>query len=74
MKETAKQVTPTHPASLIPTHDGQPGRSIRRFEPQRPVRTVLVVVLDIDSQNLLQMPSSDNQEPVQAVGAGEEPS
>jgi hypothetical protein len=69
MKETAKQVTPTHPASLIPTHDGQPGRSLRRFEPQRPVRTVLVVVLDVDSQDLLQVASPDDQEPVKAVGA-----
>jgi hypothetical protein len=37
VKETAEQVTSTHPALLILTDDGQPGRWIRRFEPQRPV-------------------------------------
>jgi hypothetical protein len=52
-KETAEQVTSAHPARLV-FSDGQPGRWIRRLEPQRPVRTVLVVVLDIDSQDLLQ--------------------
>jgi hypothetical protein len=51
MKETAEQVTPTHPALLILTDDGHPSTSIRCFEPQRPVRTVLVVVLDVSSQD-----------------------
>jgi hypothetical protein len=74
-KETAEQVTSAHPACLVLSDDGQPGRWIRRLEPQRPMRTVLVVVLDIDSQDLRQMPSSDNQEPVQALGTdGADPS
>jgi hypothetical protein len=55
-KETAEQITSAHPACLVLSDDGQPGRWIRRLEPQRPVRTVAVVVLDIDSQDLFQMP------------------
>jgi hypothetical protein len=57
MKETAEQVTPTHPALLLLTDDGHPSKAIRRFESQDPVRTVLVVVVDIDSQDPLQMPT-----------------
>jgi hypothetical protein len=67
MKETAEQITSTHPALLLPTNCDHPSKSIRRLEPQRAVRTVLVVVLDTDSQDPLQMPSPDDQEPVKAV-------
>jgi hypothetical protein len=45
VEQTAEQVTSTHLARLVLTDDGQPGKWIRRLEPQRPVRTVLVVVL-----------------------------
>ncbi len=33
------------------------------------VRTVLVVMLYVDAQDLLQMPTPDDQQPVQALGA-----
>jgi hypothetical protein len=48
MQKTAKQVTSTHPALPILADNGQSGMGIWRHQPQRPVRTVLVVVLDID--------------------------
>jgi hypothetical protein len=48
MRETAKQATSTDPALLVLTDQGHPSKSILRFEPQRPVRTVLVVVLDVE--------------------------
>jgi hypothetical protein len=59
-----------HVALLIPTDDGQPGRSIGRIKPQRTMRTVLAVVLDVDAQDALQVPSPYDQQPVQALGAG----
>jgi hypothetical protein len=53
MQETAEQVTSEHPALLTLTNDGQSGGSVRRLKLERPVRTVPVVVLDIDPQDLL---------------------
>jgi hypothetical protein len=55
MQETAEQVTSAHLTSFILTDDGQSGGSVRRLKPERPVRTVPVVVLDADPQDLLQM-------------------
>jgi hypothetical protein len=52
------------PCPVAPTDCDHPSTSIRRLEPQRAVRTVLVAVLDIDSQDPLQMPSPDDREPV----------
>jgi hypothetical protein len=37
--------------------------------PERPVRTVGVVVLDIDPKDLLEVATADDQQPVQALGA-----
>jgi hypothetical protein len=51
----AQRSATKHPALWILTDDGHLSTSIQRFEPQRPVRTVLVVMLDIDSQDLLQV-------------------
>ena len=70
MKETAEQVTPTHPALMIFADDGHPNASIRSLEPQRPVRTGLVVMLDVDLQDLLQTPTPDDQEPSQGSQRG----
>jgi hypothetical protein len=53
-----------------PTHPGerQSNGWIRRLQPERPVRTVGVVVLDIDPQHLLEVAAPDDQQPVQALG------
>jgi hypothetical protein len=75
VEEPAEQVTSTHPALLILADNGQPGTGIWRRQPERPVWTVSVVVLDIDPKDLLQMAAPDDQQPVQALGAdGADPS
>jgi hypothetical protein len=59
-----------HSAALIVrTEDGQPGRPIRRLQHERPVGTVLVVMLDIDPKDPLQVATANDQEPVEALGA-----
>ena len=40
------------------------------LQPERSVRTVDVVVLDVDAKHLLQVAAPGDQEPVQALGAG----
>ncbi len=70
VEETAEQVASEHPAFLTLTDDGQLGGSVRRLELERPVWTVPVVVLDVDPKDLLQMAAPDEQQPIQALGAG----
>jgi hypothetical protein len=54
---------------LILATEGWFDGGIRRLQPERPVRTVDVVVLDIDPQDLLEVAAPDDQQPVQALGA-----
>jgi hypothetical protein len=42
---------------------------IRRLQPERPVSTVGVVVLDVDPKDLLEVAAPDDQQLVQALGA-----
>jgi len=49
-------------------YERQSGGWIRRLELQRPVRSVPVVVLDVDSQDLFQVPATHDEQPVQALG------
>ena len=67
MQETAEQITSAHFTSFILTDDGQSGGSVRCLKPERPVRTVPVVVLDVDPQDLLQMTAPNDQQPIQAL-------
>jgi hypothetical protein len=53
VEQATEQVSPMNAAFSALVHDGQSGGWIRRLELQRPVRPVPVVVLDIDSQDLL---------------------
>ena len=46
MKQAATQIMPAHTAWLILAGDGQLGGWVRRTKAQRPVRAVLVVVLE----------------------------
>ena len=57
-----------HSALLILADHGQPGRRLWRLQPQRPVRTVSVVMLDVNAEDLLQVAAADDQQPVQALG------
>jgi hypothetical protein len=54
---------------LAVADDSQGSRWIPRFQAERPVRTMGVVVGGIDPQELLQVASSDDQQPVRARGA-----
>jgi hypothetical protein len=49
-----------HHARLALTDDGQSGGLVRCLKPERPVWTVLVVVLDVDSKDLLEVASVDD--------------
>jgi hypothetical protein len=69
MQETAEQVTSEHPALLTFPNDGQSSGSVRRLKLERPVGTMPVVVLDVDTKDLLQMAAPDDQQPIQALGA-----
>jgi hypothetical protein len=69
MQETAKQVTSEHPALLTLPNDGQSSGSVRRLKLERPVGTMPVVVLDVDTKDLLQMTAPNDQQPIQALGA-----
>ena len=69
MEQTAEQIASTNLARLILADNRQPSRSVRCLKPERSMRTMPVVVLDIDPQDLLQVGSSYDQEPVQELGA-----
>src|SRR4029453_14790673 len=69
VQETTKQVASVHAALLILANNGGSGGWVWRLEPERPVRTVPVVVRDVDPKDLLEVASADDQEPVQALGA-----
>src|SRR5215213_2029836 len=55
-------------APLILADGGWTGWWIRRFQLERPVGTVAVVVLDVDAEHLLKVSSPGDQQPVQALG------
>jgi hypothetical protein len=69
VEKSAEQVVSMHLAWLAVADDAQIGGWIRRFQSERSVRTMGVVVGGVDPQDLLQMASSDEQQPVQALGA-----
>ena len=46
----------TDPIVLSLADGDQSGGWVRRFQPQRPVRTMPVVVLDVNPERLLQVP------------------
>jgi len=59
----------TNGAFVILAEDGQPGGRIWWLQPERPVGTVSVVMLDVDPKDLLQVAAPNDQQPVQALGA-----
>jgi hypothetical protein len=69
MEESAEQVASTHGARVILGADGRPGRRIWWSQPECPVGTVAVVMLDRDPEELLQVAAANDQQPVQALGA-----
>ena len=69
MQETAEQITSEHSAPLTLPNDSQSSGSVRRLKLERPVGTMPVVVLDVDTKDLLQMTAPNDQQPIQAFGA-----
>jgi hypothetical protein len=69
MQQPAEQAAPVRLASMIPADDGELTGSVRGLKSEGAVWTMLVVVLGVDPQDLLQVPSADDQEPVEALGA-----
>jgi hypothetical protein len=67
VEKSAEQVGSMHPAWLAVADDIQIGGWMRRFQSECSVRTMGVVVGGVDPQNLLQVASSDDQQPVQAA-------
>jgi hypothetical protein len=67
VEQAAEPVSTVH-MSPIPADDGWTGRWIRRFQPERPVGTVDVVMLDVDPKHLLQVVTPNDKSPVQALG------
>jgi hypothetical protein len=58
VEQATEQVSSMNAAVSVLVHDGQSGGWVRRLELQRPVRPVPVVVLDVDAENLLQVPAT----------------
>jgi hypothetical protein len=68
MEQAAEPVSPVH-TTLISCDGGRTDPWIRRFQPEGPVGTVDVVVLDVGLKHLLEVSSPDDQQPIQALGS-----
>ena len=69
VEQATKEVASAHPGSPSLADQGQTGGWLRWFEPKRSVWAMSVVVLDIDPEDLFQVTSADDQQPVEALGA-----
>ena len=69
MDETTEPVTSVHASRLILADGSQPSLLERRLQPERPVRSMTVVVLGVDPKDLLKVGAPENDKPVQALGA-----
>src|SRR6266567_4580955 len=69
MEQTTEQVASMKAALAILADKIQLGGWDRRLKLERPVRTIGVVMLDVDPEHLLQVPAPDEQQPIQALGA-----
>jgi hypothetical protein len=68
VEQPAEPIPPVHTVP-IPADDGRIGRWIGRLQTKRSVGAVGVVVRNVDPQDLRQMTATDDQQPVQALGA-----
>jgi hypothetical protein len=69
VKQTAEQVTPADLGRLIVADEGRSRGWVRRLKAKRPVRPMGVVVLNVDSEHVLEVAASEDQQPVQALSA-----
>ena len=66
--ETTEEITSVDSVRPIHASERRPNGRIRRLQPERPVRTVGVVMLHVDAQHLLKVAAAEDQQPVQALG------
>jgi hypothetical protein len=67
VEQATEHVSSMNAAFSALVYERQSGGWIRRVELQRPVRSVPVVVLDVDSEDLFQVPATHDEQPVQAL-------
>ncbi len=67
VEEPAKQVTSLYPGLATLADEVQANGWTWRLQPERPMRSMRVVVLDVDPEHLFQVASPDDQQPVQAL-------
>jgi hypothetical protein len=68
MEQATEQVSSMNAAFSTLIDESQSGGRVRRLELQSPVRPVPVVMLDIDSEDLLEVPATHDEQPVKALG------
>jgi hypothetical protein len=61
VQETAEQIVSVYPAFASLMDRVRAGGCIRRSKPERPMRPMNVVMLDVDAQHLLQVSASHDQ-------------
>jgi hypothetical protein len=66
--ETTEEIASVDSVRPIHASERRPDGRIRRLQPERPVRTVGVVMLHVDAQHLLKVATPKDQQPVQALG------
>src|SRR6266511_5014357 len=69
VEQAAEEVAPVDSGWPSLADEGQAGRWTRRFQPERSVWTMSVVVLDVDPEDLLQVATAEDQQPVEALSA-----
>lgn len=69
MQEPTKQLTPLYPTLAGSVTGIRIGGRSRWLKPERSMWSMPVVMLDVDAQHLLQMASSHDRQPVQALSA-----
>jgi hypothetical protein len=69
VKQATKEVSSIHAAPVSLADDRQSGGWVRCLALQPPVCPVPVVVLDVDPEDLPQVTTADDQQPVEALGA-----
>ena len=68
VEEPSEQVTSLYPGLATLADEVQTNGWTWRLQPERPMRSVRVVMLDVDPEHLFQVASPDDQQPVQALG------
>jgi len=68
MHETTEEIASLDSGRLVHAGERRSDGWFWRLQPERPVRTVGVVVLHVDPQDLFEVAAPEDQQPVQALG------